>query len=239
MLETTRLLRTSWPSPASTRWAGPSKAPTCSSTASPTIWKPILQSLNVAYQRQPIEPLRENIVAVFDPPGATHTLVFKAHQDTVPTDNMTIEPFGEPQVENGRLYGRGACDIKGGMAAMVAAFARLVREKPAGAARVVMACTVDEEFTFLGVKRLVKDDLSGGRGHPVDAVVAEPTSLQIVNTHKGEVRWHLTTHGQSCHSSRPELGVNAIYHMAEVLPHVARYAEELRAASTRCSGRRR
>ena len=112
------------------------------------------------------------------------------------------------------------------MAAMLAAFARLVREQPANAARVVMACTVDEEFTFLGVNRLVCDDLSGGRNHPVHAVVAEPTNLQIVNTHKGAVRWRLAR-GQSCHSSRPERGVNAIYRMADLLPHVARYAQEL------------
>jgi len=185
------------------------------------------RALGVRYERQPTQPLRDNIVAYFEPPGATRTFVFEAHQDTVPTDNMTIDPFAA-RIESGRLYGRGACDIKGGMAAMLVAFARLVRERPSGAARVVMACAVDEEFTFLGVHRLAQDDLSGGRGHPVEAVVAEPTSLDIVNTHKGAVRWHLTTHGQSCHSSRPELGVNAIYLMAQVLPHVAAYAELLR-----------
>ena len=70
------------------------------------------------------------------------------HQDTVPTDGMTIDPFGA-RIEDGRLYGRGACDVKGGMAAMLTAFARIVREKPNGAVCVVMACTVDEEFTFL------------------------------------------------------------------------------------------
>jgi acetylornithine deacetylase len=185
------------------------------------------QTLGVSCQRQPVAPLRDNIVAVFDPPGAKSTLVFEAHQDTVPTDHMTIDPFAG-RVEGGRLYGRGACDIKGGMAAMLAAFARLVRTQPAGAARVVMACTVDEEHTFLGVQRLVCDDLRGGIPGTIGAVVAEPTSLQIVNAHKGVVRWHLTTAGRSCHSSRPEQGVNAIYHMAAVLPHVEHFAQELR-----------
>ena len=88
-------------------------------------------------------------------PGARKTLVLEAHQDTVPTDGMTIEPFAA-RMDGGRLYGRGACDIKGGMASMLAAFARIVREKPAGAMNVVMACSVDEEFTFLGVRRLVR-----------------------------------------------------------------------------------
>src|SRR5882724_2683039 len=105
------------------------------------------RTLGVPYERQPVAPLRDNIVARCDLPGARRTLMFEAHQDTVPTDNMTVEPFGA-RVEGGRLYGRGACDIKGGMAAMLAAFARLVRERPAGSANVILACTVDEEHTF-------------------------------------------------------------------------------------------
>src|SRR5262249_39004520 len=105
------------------------------------------------------------------------------------------------------------------------------REKPAGGAgRVVMACTVDEECTFLGVQRLAKTDLRGGRSAPIYAVVAEPTQLQIVNAHKGVVRWVLSTMGRSCHSSRPDLGVNAIYHMARLMPLIERYAEEVRSS---------
>jgi acetylornithine deacetylase len=180
------------------------------------------RDLGVPFERQPVAPQRENIVARFEPEGAGRRLVFEAHQDTVPTDNMTIDPFGGV-IEGNRLYGRGACDIKGGMAAMLAAFARLVRERPAGAAAVVMACTVDEEHTFLGVQRLAQDLKADG------AVVAEPTDLQVVHAHKGVARWHLHTTGKSCHSSRPELGVNAIYHMARILPHVEEYATRVQA----------
>src|SRR5207248_9894592 len=115
------------------------------------------------------------------------------------------------------------CDGKGGMSAMLAAFARLVRDNPPGAARVVLACTVDEEFTFLGVQHLVRADWRGGVEGPVRAVVAEPTQLRVVHAHKGVVRWHLATRGRSCHSSRPELGVNAIYRMARLLPLVERF----------------
>lgn len=185
------------------------------------------RELGVRSERQTIAPLRDNIVAYYEPPGATWTLVLEVHQDTVPTDHMTIDPFGAV-VNNGRLYGRGACDVRGGMASMLSAFARLVREKPARSARVVMACTVDEEHTFLGVQRLVQDDLRGGVNGPVFAVVAEPTCLDIVKAHKGVVRWSLSTSGRSCHSSRPELGVNAVYRMGALLPLVERYAEQLR-----------
>src|SRR5436305_1964903 len=100
------------------------------------------RGLGVPYERQPTAPGRDNIVARCDVPGARRTLVLEAHQDTVPTDQMTIDPFGA-KIENGRLYGRGACDIKGGLAAMLAAFARIVRDRPRGAANVVMACSVD------------------------------------------------------------------------------------------------
>jgi acetylornithine deacetylase len=184
------------------------------------------RGIGVPCRRQPVAPLRENIMAVYEPPEAARTLVLEAHQDTVPADGMTIEPFAA-RVRDGRLFGRGSCDVKGGMAAMLAAFARVVREKPPGAARVVVACTVDEESTFLGVQRLVRENLRGHCRGPVEAVVAEPTGLNIVNAHKGVVRWTLSTAGRSCHSSRPENGVNAIYRMGALLPLVERFADEL------------
>jgi acetylornithine deacetylase len=227
MRETTRLLRDLVALPSVNPMGRPLEGPTIFEHRVTGYLEDFFRTLGVAHERQAVAPHRENVVAWHEPPGATWTLVLEAHQDTVPTDQMTIDPFGA-KVENGRLYGRGACDIKGGMAAMLAAFARVVREQPRGGARVVMACTVDEEFTFLGVQRLARDDLSGGHPGPVRAVIAEPTQLQVVNAHKGAVRWHLITHGRSCHSSRPELGVNAIYHMAALLPHVEKYAEELR-----------
>jgi acetylornithine deacetylase len=182
------------------------------------------RGLGVPCERQTVSPQRDNVVARLDSPGARRTLLLEAHQDTVPAENMTIDPFGG-KVEDGRLYGRGACDIKGGLAAMLAAFARLAREKPRGAANVTLACTVDEEHTFLGVQELVK------RGVRADmAVVAEPTQLHIVHAHKGLARWYLTTPGRSCHSSRPDQGTNAIYRMADVLAALRQLAEQLQAA---------
>ncbi len=182
-----------------------------------------LRGLDVWWERQPVAPLRDNIVARLELAGSGPSVMFEAHQDTVPADAMTVEPFGA-RVVNGRLYGRGACDIKGGMASMLAAFARLARERPAGGARaVVLACTVDEEHTFLGVQELVR------RGPRADmAVVAEPTRLKIVRSHKGVARWQVRTPGRSCHSSMPEQGVNAIYRMGKLLGAIDRYADQLR-----------
>jgi acetylornithine deacetylase len=160
-------------------------------------------------------------VARFDSPGGRRTLLFDAHQDTVPTDGMTIAPF-EPSIENGRLHGRGSCDIKGGMAAMLMAVARLCRERPSHAASVVLACTVDEEFTHTGSSRLAETELA------VDlAVVAEPTLLDLVSCHKGALRWSVRTLGKACHSSTPHLGDNAIYRMVKVLEALIIHAEQL------------
>ena len=177
------------------------------------------RNLGVSVERQTVALGRENVVARYDA-GSARTVVFEVHQDTVPVDGMVIDPFGG-EVRGGKLYGRGACDVKGGMTAMLAAFARLVRERPAGAANVVLACTVDEEHTFLGVQRLVE-------GLKADmAIVAEPTRLKIVHAHKGVTRWTVQTPGRSCHSSRPDRGVNAIYRMAKILTAFERYADRL------------
>src|SRR5262245_58980090 len=179
------------------------------------------RSLGVRYERQTVAPQRDNIIAYYQAPAARKTLVLEAHQDTVPIDNMIVEPFGG-KIEGNKLYGRGACDIKGGMASMLAAFARFVREKPKHACNVVMACAVDEEFTFTGVLELVKRKLKADA-----AVVAEPTQLNIVHAHKGAVRWHIVARGRSCHSSAPQQGINAVYRMGRLLVGIDEFAQSL------------
>jgi acetylornithine deacetylase ArgE len=236
MHETTRLLRDLVALPSVNPMGRPLTGPDIYEHRVTAYLENFFRSLGVPYERQTVAPLRDNIFAWTDAAGAAATVIFEAHQDTVPTDNMTIDPFSA-HIENGRLYGRGACDIKGGMAAMLGAFARLVRDKPKGAARVVMVCTVDEEFGFLGAQRIIQLGLRQRFSNLLGAIVAEPTQLRIVNSHKGLVRWDLTTTGRSCHSSRPEQGVNAIYRMAAVLPHIERYAEQLRVSrSDPCLG---
>ncbi|MBX6314927.1 MAG: M20 family metallopeptidase [Isosphaeraceae bacterium] len=175
----------------------------------------------IPIERQTVSPGRDNLIARYEAPDARRTLLFDAHQDTVPVAGMTIDPFGA-SITGGRLYGRGACDVKGGLAAMLLALARLVQERPAGSASVVLACTVDEEFTHTGSSRLAAGPIRADL-----AIVAEPTRLDVVNTHKGAVRWKIRTRGVACHSSMPQLGDNAIYRMARVVSALADYAEEL------------
>jgi acetylornithine deacetylase len=224
MRETQRLLRDLVALPSVNPMGRPLQGPEIYEARVTDDLESFFRDLGVPCRRQAVAPQRDNILAWHDTPGATSTLVFEAHQDTVPTDGMTVEPFGA-RAEGGRLYGRGACDVKGGMAAMLAAFARVVRERPPGAANLVMACSVDEEHTSTGVHRLAE----GGPRADL-AVVAEPTRLQIVHAHKGLARWHMHTAGRSCHSSSPEQGVNAIYRMGRLLVGIEQFAEQLRAS---------
>jgi acetylornithine deacetylase len=169
------------------------------------------RDLGIPSLRQPIAPGRDNLLAWYEAPDSRRRILFDVHQDTVPADGMTIPPF-VPEIREGRLFGRGSCDVKGSLAAMLAAFTRLVRERPAGSASVLLACTVDEEFTHTGSSRLAATD------HGAElAVVAEPTLLNLVDCHKGALRWKIHTRGLACHSSTPHLGVNAIYRMGRVL----------------------
>lgn len=173
-------------------------------------------------ERRPVAPLRANVLLRYSVPKPAFTLLLEVHQDTVAVGGMTIAPFAG-EIRDGRLYGRGACDVKGGMASMLAVMDRLHREKPTTGGDVVLACTVDEEHTFLGVQQLMKEGLKADF-----AVCAEPTNLRIVDAHKGVARWRITTAGKACHSSAPDAGVNAIYRMGRLLGAVEDYANHLR-----------
>jgi succinyl-diaminopimelate desuccinylase len=195
------------------------------------------EAIGAPYERIEVVPGRDNVIARYDSPGADLTLLLDVHQDTVPVEGMTILPF-EPCVAHGRITGRGACDVKGGMAAMLAAFRRLFEERPAGAANVVLSCTVDEEATTLGITDLVKLwRQPEGRSQlltapPDGAIVAEPTGLDVVVAHRGVSRFKIHTAGRACHSSDPTQGINAIYRMARVVSCLEEYAQNLTASAT-------
>lgn len=191
-----------------------------------------LSALGVPYEVIETVPGRANVLARLESPGATKTILLDAHQDTVPVDGMTIDPF-DPVEKDGRIYGRGSCDVKGGLAAMLAAFTRLATERPAGLPHVVLSCTCDEEATSLGINHLV-GSWTGSKAasrlcprRPDMAIVAEPTELNIVVAHRGATRWRLQTTGRACHSSRPSEGINAIYRMAKVVKCLEEFADWL------------
>ena len=194
------------------------------------------KELGLRYKRYHVSPKRENILIRVDgdlptPEQGGPLVLLEAHQDTVPVEGMTIPPW-TPTQKDGRIYGRGSCDIKGGLTAMLGAMVRLKEEQPKKRPTVVLACVVNEEFGFTGATALtqlwtenLRDELVPKR--PDVCVVAEPTSLDVVVAHKGTMRWRIHTHGRAAHSSQPHLGDNAGYKMARVLLNLERYAKEV------------
>ena len=161
-----------------------------------------------------VRPGRPNVIAHWAGKDRARSLMFEAHGDTVAVDGMSIEPF-TPKVEDGKLFGRGACDTKGPMAGMLLAIRRVLDEDGAPPTDLYFVSTCDEEHGGRGAYRLMSD------GFRADAaVVGEPTELSITWIHKGVIRWRLRTEGKAAHTATPEAGVNAIYHMATALERI-------------------
>ncbi|MEW5978984.1 MAG: M20 family metallopeptidase [Acidobacteriota bacterium] len=165
-------------------------------------------------ERQEVLPNRPNVIGKVPGRDPSRRLLFDAHLDTVSEEGMTIEAF-HPRLAEGRLYGRGACDTKGGMAAMIYALALLRQSGVQPAGDVWVATTVDEEYGFHGIRKLAASGVQA-----LGAVVAEPTELKITTCHKGILRWKVRTFGRAAHSSRPELGINAISKMARLISRI-------------------
>ncbi len=154
-------------------------------------------------------PARSNVIARLPGRNSNRRILLEAHMDTVSVQGMAIPPF-EPSVQNGLMYGRGACDTKAGLAGMMHAVASLKENRVVPPCDVLLAAVVDEEYSFQGVTRLCKELRADA------AIVAEPTELRVAIASKGVLRWRVTAHGKSAHSSKVHLGTNAIYHLARV-----------------------
>jgi len=183
--------------------------------------------------RQNVHPGRDNLLALVEgnpsPQDGGELILWDVHQDTVATDGMTVAPFGG-ELRDGRVYGRGASDVKGSMAAMLAALSRLTAERPARRPTIVLACTVNEECGFTGAKAVAALWESGHAffpRRPDVAIVAEPTECNTIVAHQGQVRWRTHTVGRAAHTSRPDRGVNAIYAMASIVQAIEQYHKRL------------
>lgn len=169
------------------------------------------QALNLEIREQPVLPHRANILVSLKVPSADRTLLFDAHMDTVSLDAMGSAGL-HPGIRDGTLTGRGSCDDKASLTAMLLAM-RALAHNPAGLqTNVLLLASVDEEYLMRGAEAFARSGL-----HVDGAIVGEPTGLAIVPAHKGFVRWKLHTIGRAAHSSNPQLGDNAIYQMAELL----------------------
>jgi acetylornithine deacetylase len=159
-------------------------------------------------------PGRFNFISRFKGKKPHPSLMLEAHSDTVGVTDMSIPPF-EPHIAGGRMYGRGACDDKGPMAAMLLALRTVLDEDGGFPSDVCFVATCNEELGASGARCLMAEGLRADA-----ALVAEPTNLEIVDAHKGVVRWRIRTRGVAAHSSAPESGVNAISAMALLIERI-------------------
>jgi acetylornithine deacetylase len=163
-------------------------------------------------------PGRPSVVGVARGTGGGRSLMLNAHMDTVGVEGMA--DAHRPRLEGGRLYGRGAYDMKGSLAACMAAAAAAAGHGLAG--DVIVTAVSDEEYASIGCRSLVE------RWTADAAIVTEPTGLRVCVAHKGFAWWRLRTRGRAAHGSRPELGVDAIAHMGPVLVALEALEAELR-----------
>lgn len=163
-----------------------------------------MRAWGLTVETSEVAPGRWNVIGCLRGEGVGPTLLLNGHLDTVGVAGMSVDPFAA-QLRDGRLWGRGSCDMKGGVAALLAATAKIARDPPPGA--LLVALTADEEHASLGMEALV------GSGLRADAaVVCEPTSLAVMPAHKGFIWVEAAFQGRAAHGSRPEVGVDAIEH---------------------------
>jgi acetylornithine deacetylase len=167
---------------------------------------------------------RPNVVGIARGTGGGKTILLNGHMDTVGVTGM---PEGHrPRIdrEAGRLYGRGAYDMKGGLAACMLAVAEARKHNLRG--DVIFTAVIDEEYASAGTMDLAS------RFHADGAIVAEFTELQLILAHRGFVWLEVETIGKAAHGSRPDLGVDAIVKMGKVLSEMETLGQRLRSNPT-------
>jgi acetylornithine deacetylase/succinyl-diaminopimelate desuccinylase-like protein len=174
----------------------------------------LLTGLGAEVLIEDVLPGRPNVVARY-PSNRTGKprILFAPHTDTVSVSGMTIDPFGG-EIRDDKVWGRGASDTKGPMAAMLMALSRCRDLLPSLSHEIWFAGLMGEESGQHGAKALAS------REHFDFVIAGEPTDLRTVHTHKGSLWVTLTSHGQAVHASAPDKGENAIYRMTAAIERI-------------------
>lgn len=165
------------------------------------------QANGIETEVQEAAPGRSNVIGIVRGSGGGRSLMLNAHMDTVGHGGMRDPLSGS--IEEDKVFGRGAWDMKGSLAAIMLAAKDLAANPPEG--DVIVTAVVDEEYASIGTQAIVKRYTADG------AIVAEPTQLELSIAHKGFVWFDITTKGVAAHGSQPTLGVDAIAKMGKVL----------------------
>jgi acetylornithine deacetylase len=179
-----------------------------------------MRSIGMDTRVEEVEPGRPNAVGVLRGTGGGPTLMLNGHTDTVGVDYMEIDPL-DPVVEEGRMHGRGTFDMKGGLAAILAATKAVVDSGVELRGDLVVAAVCDEEYASIGTERVVEQFRADA------AIVGEPTELNILVAHKGFAWVNVETRGVAAHGSAWQVGVDAIAKMGKVQVGLERLQEEV------------
>ena len=174
------------------------------------------RSLNVEL-KDIMGPERPAVIGQNEVSNPTRSLMIEVHLDTVGTSGMTVDPFAGT-VREGKIYGRGACDMKGSTCAMLAALTtERIETLTQRGIKLLLVGAPDEETGLSGSRILAKEGLRAD-----DAVILEPTRCQPVIAHKGAFWYELTLQGLAGHGSQPEKGVSTHEALATLLPELYR-----------------
>jgi acetylornithine deacetylase len=179
-----------------------------------------LSTLGLEVTASEIAPGRVNVVGVLKGSGGGRSLLLNAHLDTVGVEGMRIDPFGG-ELRDGRAYGRGAQDMKGSLAAMIAAAKAIVDAGIRLRGDLLITGVADEEYSSIGTEALVKEFKADG------AIVTEPTDMHICRAHRGFIWFEVETIGRAAHGSRYNEGIDANMRMGRFLAQLEKLEREL------------
>ena len=184
-----------------------------------------LEEMGLDVVVETVEPGSPNVIAVLHGHGERPCLMFEGHMDVVTEGDVSEWKYGpfEGKVTGGRIYGRGACDTKGNLAAAVEAVLAISRSGVPFKGKILLGILVDEEGLMTGVKHFIRHGWADG----VDAaIICEPEDNQICLTQKGALRVELITSGKMSHGAMPLTGLNPIPGMVSILEKIRQMEEE-------------
>jgi acetylornithine deacetylase len=164
-----------------------------------------------------VVPNRLNVIAIAKGSGGGKSLMLNAHTDTVGVAGM-LEPF-EARIESDKLFGRGALDMKAGLAAAIVATVKAKKMKLKG--DVILTAVIDEEHSSLGTEAVMQEYQADA------AIVTEPSWMNLCLAHRGFAVFEIEVHGKAAHTSQQHLGVNAIMQAGKLLAEISAFDKEL------------
>ena len=179
-----------------------------------------LSELGLDVTTSEIAPGRVNVIGLLRGTGGGKSLLLNAHMDTVGVESMAIDPFGG-ELRDGRIYGRGAQDMKGSLAAIIAAAKAIVDANIRLRGDLLITGVADEEYSSIGTEALVKLFKADS------AIVTEPTDMHICRAHRGFIWFEVETIGRAAHGSRYKEGIDANMRMGRFLAELEKLEQEL------------